>query len=232
MNPMPRTVLILAITAVIFGCKPKGPASGESMPAADESAESATSDAPAQPRLLEACHLKMTAPDAQTWTTYWDPARRRTESVNPSGVRGLAWASAQEKEIKGGGGSALDITCGNDEGDGVRKIVISLNSFDSTEQDVPMGPGSYPIVPKSSDSKVKPGTFIAGFIGYEQSMFQPSSGTLKIDHFDKKRVSGSFVVDGHEILMGSRPFHLEGTFDMPCRDAILQSDCQAGAQID
>jgi hypothetical protein len=40
------------------------------------------------------------------------------------------------------------------------------------------------------------------------------------------------VIDGHEILMGSRPFHLEGTFDMPCRDALLQSDCQANAQVD
>ncbi len=95
-----------------------------------------------------------------------------------------------------------------------------------------MAPGTYPIVPKSGNSKVKPGTFIAGFIGYEKSMFQPTSGTLKIDRFDKQRITGSFVIDGHEILMGSRPFHLEGTFDMPCRDGMLQGDCQSNAQVD
>ena len=41
-------------------------------------------------------------------------------------------------------------------------------------------------------------------------------------------VAGSFVIDGNEILMGSRPMHVEGTFDMPCRQAMLESACQSG----
>jgi hypothetical protein len=232
MNWILRATVLLAASAIVCGCKPKDAETADTAAPAEEAAESAAPDTPSGPKLVEACHLKMTAPDAQGWTTYWDPARRRTEGDNPSGVRSIAWASAQEKELKGSGGSALDITCGNGDSDGARKIAISLNSFDSTEQDVPMAPGTYPIVPKSSNSKVKPGTFIAGFIGYEKSMFQPTTGTLKIDQFDKRRISGSFVIDGHEILMGSRPFHLEGTFDMPCRDGMLQSDCQSNAQVD
>ena len=38
---------------------------------------------------------------------------------------------------------------------------------------------------------------------------------------------GSFVIDGSEILTGSRPLHVEGTFDLPCRKGLLQGACKS-----
>lgn len=90
---------------------------------------------------------------------------------------------------------------------------------------MPLGPGTYVIAPKASPAKNKPGEFIVGWFLFGESMFEARSGTLKIDRFDMEGISGSLTIDGNEILMGSRPLHIEGTFDMPCRKGLLQGAC-------
>jgi hypothetical protein len=103
---------------------------------------------------------------------------------------------------------------------------VSLAAFSSTEKDLPLGPGSYPIVGKAS-GEVRPGQFLAGTLAYDQGMYDARGGTLKLDKFDTDGVAGSFVIDGVEALNGSRKIHLEGTFEIPCRGGMLETECKA-----
>jgi hypothetical protein len=118
----------------------------------------------------------------------------------------------------------LDLVCGTDD-KATPSVSFDITAFDSSPADVPLAPGTYVIAPKASPKKNKPGEFIVGAFLFDQSMFEAKSGTLEIVRFDMEGISGSFTIDGNEILIGSRPLHLEGTFDMPCRKGLLQSAC-------
>jgi hypothetical protein len=219
--------VMLAAVMALSACKPKD--ATESAATDSEPPAEVTSDAAPTLALLDACKITMTQPEAHQWDTKWDPAHIRTVSSNPSGVNSVHWKD--EAEMKSaremGGLIALDVVCGSD--DRVKpSIKFDITAFDSSPADVPLGPGTYKIAAKASPAKNKPGEFIVGFMGFGESMFQAKSGTLKIDRFDMKGIAGSFVIDGNEILMGSRPMHVEGTFDMPCRKGMLQSGCQSG----
>src|SRR4029078_11181547 len=90
----------------------------------------------------------------------------------------------------------------------------------------PLGPGTYPIVGKSG-GEVQPGQILAGSLTYGTGMYDARGGTLKLDRFDTDGVAGSFVIDGVEALNGSRKFHIEGTFEIPCRGGMLETECRA-----
>ena len=90
-----------------------------------------------------------------------------------------------------------------------------------------MAPGTYPIAAKASPAKNKPGQFIVSGLIFGEAMFEAKSGTLKLERFDAEGAKGSFTIDGNEILTGSRPLHIEGTFDMPCRKELLQGACKS-----
>jgi len=227
MIPIHRFVILLAASAALVACKPatETPESASAEEASSNDAQSADTAAPAS-ALIEACKLKMTQPEAHEWTTYWDPAHTRTASQNPSRVDSFHWANADEQKVKRDSNTAipLDLVCGNDE-DVQPSVSFDITAFDSGPTDIPLGPGTYVIAPKASPAKNKPGEFIVGVFLFDKSMFAANSGTLNIDRFDMEGISGSFTIDGNEILMGSRPLHLEGTFDMPCRKGLLQSAC-------
>jgi hypothetical protein len=125
-----------------------------------------------------------------------------------------------------GGAIPLDLVCGSPD-DVTPEVRFDITAFDSAMTDVPLGPATYRIAEKASPAKNKPGEFIVGVFLLDESMFAATSGTLTLERFDMSGVKGSFVIDGHEILMGSRPLHVEGTFDMPCRKGLLQSACQS-----
>jgi hypothetical protein len=170
----------------------------------------------------------MTLPEEHEWDTKWNPAHIQTAGENPSGVRSAHWGDEHEQKTAREMGTAIpfDLVCGNDE-DEKPSIKFDITAFDSSQTDIPLQPGVYKIARKASPAKNKPGEFIVGFMGFGESMFQATSGTLKIDRFDMNGAAGSFVIDGNEILMGSRPMHVEGTFDMPCRKGMLQTGCQS-----
>ncbi|HEV7608185.1 MAG TPA: hypothetical protein VGO61_12655 [Steroidobacteraceae bacterium] len=214
-----RLVAVLAAAAALAACKPK-----------TEAPEPASANVEAAPKsaLLTACKIKMTQPEPHEWTTYWDPAHTRTVSRNPSGVRSYHWANEDEKKIASDAKNAipLDLVCGSDD-DLEPTIQFDITTFNSSPTDVPLQPATYVIAPKASPAKNKPGEFIVGIMLFNKSMFAAKSGTLKIDRFDMDGIAGSFTIDGNEILMGSRPMHVEGTFDMPCRKAMLQGGCQS-----
>jgi len=174
---------------------------------------------------LEACRIRMTAPEKHEWTTWWDPKGVALSGEGPSSVHSVYWASAKEKETLHANKSAmpLDINCSND---GPPEILVSLAAFSSTKKDLPLGPGTYSIVGKAS-GEVKPGQILAGSLTFKKEMYDARSGTLKLDRFDMQGVSGSFVIDGVEALSGRRPIHLEGTFEIPCRGGMLETECKA-----
>jgi len=222
-----RFAALLAASAALVACKPKADTPEQaSTDQTTADAEPSTDTAAPASALIEACKLKMTQPEAHEWTTYWDPAHIRTAGKNPSRVDSYHWANADEQKIKREGNTAipLDLVCGSD-GDVAPSVTFDITAFDSSPTDIPLAPGTYVIAPKASPAKNKPGEFIVGVFLFNKSMFAANSGTLKIDRFDAEGIAGSFTIDGNEILMGSRPLHIEGTFDMPCRKGLLQGAC-------
>jgi hypothetical protein len=174
---------------------------------------------------LEACKIRMTSPAKHEWTTWWDPKGVALSGEGPSSVHSSYWASKKEKETLRASKTAmpLDINCSND---GPPEILVSLAAFSSTEKDLPLGPGRYPIVGKTS-GEVQPGQILAGALTYNKGGYDARSGTLKLDRFDMEGVAGSFVIDAVDALNGKRKIHLEGTFDIPCRGGMLETECKA-----
>jgi len=221
-----RPIHVLALAASLAGlagCKPKNPAEPTAGLIGTAVAGEVTSSA-VDPR-LEACRIRMTAPAKHEWTTWWDPKGVALSGEGPSSVHSSHWASKKERQTLNASKSAmpLDINCSND---GPPEILVSLAAFSSTEKDLPMGPGTYPIVGKSG-GEVQPGQILAGSLTYNKGMYDARSGTLKLDRFDTDGVAGSFVIDGVEALNGSRKFHIEGTFEIPCRGGMLETECRA-----
>ena len=223
-----RYAAILAAAAALCACRPREETSeATEAPATEE--ESAPDTAPTL-ALLDACKIKMTQPEAHEWDTKWNPAHTQTAGENPSGLRSTHWAD--ETELKSahemGNVIPLDLVCGN--GDSEKpEVKFSITAFDSSMTDVPLGAATYKIAPKASPAKNKPGEFIVGVFLFNDAMFQATSGTLTLERFDMNGAKGSFVINGSEILTGSRPLHVEGTFDMPCRKGLLHSACQSDA---
>jgi hypothetical protein len=190
---------------------------------ATATADEVTSSA-VDPR-LEACKIRMTSPAKHEWTTWWDPKGVALSGEGPSSAHSSYWASRQEKETLRASKTSmpLDINCSNE---GPPEILVSLAAFSSTEKDVPLGPGTYPIVGKTS-GEVQPGQILAGALTYNKGMYDARSGTLKLERFDREGVAGSFVIDAVDALNGSRKIHLEGTFEIPCRGGMLETECKA-----
>jgi len=234
---MPHLVnglLLIAATCAVMGCKPKdepavpAPTAVTAPPADAAPIGEATSTA--VDARLEACKIKMTAPESHEWTTYWDPQGIAPSGEGPSSVHSIYWANAKEKTSLTSSNTAipLDINCSSDA---APEIAISLAAFSSTAKDVPLTPGTYRIVGKASGS-VQPGQFLAGALKFNKRMFDATGGTLKIDDFDASGVRGSFIIDGKEILSaGGAPLHIEGTFEIPCRGGMLESECKANKAV-
>ncbi|MES1263637.1 MAG: hypothetical protein ABUL69_04725 [Peristeroidobacter soli] len=221
-----RFPVLLVATLVLGACQPKTE-TPES--AAEESTDSVdVADAAPKLALLDACNIKMTQPIAYEWETKWNPAHIQTAGENPSGVRSTHWGDANEQKVAHdiGGVIPFDVVCGSPD-DVKPEVKFDITAFDSAMTDVPLAPGTYKIAPKASPAKNKPGEFIVGVFILDDSMFAATSGTLTLERFDANGAKGSFVIDGHEILMGDRPLHVEGTFDMPCRKGLLQGACQS-----
>jgi hypothetical protein len=222
-------LLLVAAAWAVLGCKPKDePAKPPAAPAADAAPIGEITSTAVDAR-LEACKVKMTAPESHEWTTYWDPKGIAPTGEGPSSTHSIYWANASEKDSLTSKNAAipLDINCSSDE---APEIAISLAAFSSSAKDVPLAPGTYRIVGKATGS-VRPGQFLAGALKFNKRMFDATGGTLKIDDFDTSGVRGSFTIDGKEILARGAPLHIEGTFEIPCRGGMLESDCKANKAV-
>jgi len=218
--------LAVLLTAVLLpACKRQSDAVAPTPAAEPAAAESA----PAA-KLLDACKIKMTAPEAHEWKTFWNPAHIHPASESAGSVSSFHWANAAEQKSANEMHVAVpfELGCSSDK-NAKPSIAFNIVTYDSKVTDVPMAPGTYPIVAKAGPGKNKPGQFIVGGLGliFGDAMFEGKSGTLKLERFDAEGAKGSFTIDGNEILTGSRPLHIEGTFDMPCRRGLLQSACKS-----
>lgn len=124
-------------------------------------------------------------------------------------VASVHWFGEDEPEI-----AALLLNC-LDRTDPGRSVVLTP-SQDTTAEDVPMGPGSYPI--PESDAGLNPGEFRAtvntGSARYNVS----SAGTLEITSFDERGVAGTFSFVAREAQAEGEPGRISvtGRFDFAC----------------
>jgi len=221
MRTLIQAMLVLAATAALFACKPKEEAP-EPVASADEEtapAEEVAAGAVDAEARTEACEITITAPEAVEVTTYWNKTGGAA-----SYARSVHWATTAEKDAMPTNSPAapLEIVCGSTESP---NFTISLSANSSTEDNVPMTPGSYPIVGMLQPD-AKPGEFSLVQLNYDGRPFTSRSGTLTISRFGADGVEGSFSIDGVEVAEGGGPMRVEGTFDIPCHGGPYEGDCR------
>lgn len=220
MRTLTQAMLILAASAALSGCAPKEEAP-EPVASVDEEAPAEESSAMAAAERVEACHLTITAPEAVEVTTYWSK-----DGASPSRARSIHWANSEEKAAQPTINPAppLEIVCGSAE---APRVTITLVAPNSTDSDVPMSSGSYPIVGKLQAASVQPGQFELRELSYDGRNFDSRSGTLTVSGFGSRRVEGSFTIDGVEVAENGPPMHIEGTFEIPCHGGTYESECRS-----
>jgi hypothetical protein len=220
MRTFTQVTLILAASATLFACKPKPEPTAPVAAAAEEpvAAEESTPAAPAE--RIEACTLTMTSPESAELTTYWSPAGGGGSEAHSS-----HWANELEKDslAKNNQLVPVQILCSGGESP---SVTVSLAAEGSTETDVPMSGGTYPIWGKQQAAALKGGQILMSSLSVDGRAFDSRSGTLTISRFDPRGVAGSFVIDGAEMTDEAAPIHIEGTFDIPCRAVQLESACE------
>jgi hypothetical protein len=217
-SPISAAVLI-AITGVLFACKPA--------PAPEPVAEEAPPEeaaVAAAPEMIEACRVSMSEPEQHDWTTYWDTSAELQNGESPSSARSVYWASNEEQAnlIRSKSAVALDLRCTSA---GPPSVAMSLAAYGSSAKDVPFGPGEYTVV--GNGQELKPGQFLAGTVSLDQRTFEPAGGTITIDRFDLEGVRGSFRIDGKESGENGEQFRLSGDFNIPCRGGRMEALCEA-----
>jgi hypothetical protein len=221
MRTVKFATLVIVASATFVACKPKeeeAPAPvaevTEEAPTAEEAAAVAEADR------REACNLNSSAPESHDWTTYWEPGG------GENGAKSVHWANATEKEAQAANfrASALEITCSSSESPSVS---VTLSASNSTEEDVPMAPGSYPIAGRQQPA-VKGRQFLTMSLTYDGRTFDSRSGTFSISEFTSSGVTGTFTIEGAEMnTEEGAPIRIQGSFTFPCRAGLMQSECTA-----
>ena len=220
MRTVKFATLVIAASATLFACKPKQEAPAPVAGAVTEEAAPAEAAAAAEINRREACNLTLTAPENADWTTYWEPGG------GSNGAKSVHWANDTEKAAQSSNFLAvpLEITCASNDSPSVS---ITLSAQNSTESDVPMGAGSYPIWGREQPP-VKGGQFLTTSLMFNGRTFDSRSGTITISEFTTEGVKGSFTLDGAEMNSAeAAPIHLQGTFEFPCRGGLMESACTA-----
>ena len=230
MKEIVRAITLSTAMVISQGC---GPKQAEEQ-TGDESTESvATTQTMGEEKLLEACVIKMHAPETREWQTYWDPRADGLVKEGPSSAGSPYWANEEERQkipTSGlGAASPLTFRCSAEDQNGQTEIGIDLTAHGASEQQVPFGPGSYPVIGRFGGQTL-PGAFVA-MIVFGEGLIDATGGTVNIERFDLEGVAGSFKVDAKDAAGGDRVFSLEGTFDMPCRGGPLESKCTANKSI-
>jgi hypothetical protein len=225
-----RSTALTAAMIIMLGCEPK---QAEEQSDGETIASDATDAPGSNDDLLEACVLKMHSPEVREWKTYWDPRADGLVKQGPSSAGSPYWANEEERQKRLSSGISaippLSIDCSAEDQDGQTEIAISLGAYGSTEQQVPFGPGTYPVIGRFGGEK-KPGAFVANLV-FGEGLLDANGGAVNIERFDSEGVAGSFSVEAKELYGNNRTLQLEGTFDMPCRGGPLESKCTANKAI-
>jgi hypothetical protein len=228
----------LAVGLLVAGCGSKEAPEDETLAQTDTAAQSASAPAgessadPREASYLDACELKMSAPDTREWKTSWDPRGKLNLGEGPSFVHSTYWAKDEDRQMLiESTHPPLEVVCGFGGANGELEISLTLAARGGlTEATVPYSPGTYPIVPRKTGADAPKGFWAWPFL-YGEAMFEATSGTLTITRFDTQGVAGSFHVEGAEQLGAQRRLVLDGTFDMPCRGGLTEDKCTAGKAI-
>lgn len=222
-------VAALGFIALATGCGKNA----DPEPAAEAAAPPAD-DSPANPRAdhLDACHLRVTSPEAKEFQTTWNPRGKILLNEGPSFVRSTYWASDEEhQKYVDAKAPPLEIVCSVPNDNGEAEIAVTLSPAQGLgEANVPYAPGKYPVVPRSADPNAPQGFWVFPLF-YGPAMFEATGGTLTITRFDTNGVAGSFQAQGTEQFGSGRMLVIEGTFDMPCRGGPSEEKCTAGKAI-
>lgn len=230
MKVIVRAMALSAAVVIIHGCGPKQAEEEVSR----QSSESANASEPQDVEgLLDACTIRMHAPETREWKTYWDPRADGVVRQGPSSAGSPYWANEEERQkIPTTGFGAippLDFACTAENQDGQTEIAISFGAYGASEQQVPFGPGTYPVIGRFG-GEAKPGAFVAN-LGFGEVLIDAKGGTVNIERFDSEGVAGSFQVEAAEVAGSDRVFKVDGTFDLPCRGGPLQGKCTANKAI-
>jgi len=226
MHTFLRASLVIAVTSMLFACKPK-PAPEqvvEAEPVAEaepEAEKGSTFDG----TLVEACRISISGAESKDWTTYWNAVSK----ASASSAHSIYWADEDEKQLilTRSVPTPLTIQCSSDESP---RVSITLSAPTSREEDVPLAARDYQIVGKSSGSPL-PGQFQVGTVAVGDRRFEPASGALQITGFDTYGVRGNFQIQGNEASEDGEAFVLEGSFDIPCRGGAMEGECDANKAI-
>ena len=232
LKQMTAMAAALGLIGLVTACGNKAsddePQAEAPTPPSDESAVPAAEPA----NYKDACKLKMTAPDAREWQTHWNRRGSVTMGEGPSTVHSTYWAGEDERQaLLDSKAPPLEVSCSVLDANNEIEIALSIHGRGKlAEADVPFGPGTYPIVPRSNDENAPKGFWVSPLL-YGKSMFEASGGTLTVTRFDDKGMAGSFHFEGKEQIVGNRAMVIDGTFDMPCRGGITERKCSANEAI-
>jgi hypothetical protein len=221
MRTVKLATLVIAASATLFACKPKEEATAPVAEVTEEEAAAEDSAPVASVDRREACNISMSAPESNDWTTYWEPS-----GAGGNGAKSSHWANATEKEAQASNFKAipLQITCSSGDSP---NITVSLSASNSTEDDVPLAPGSYPIWGREQ-SPVQGKQFLTTSLSYNGHTYDSRSGTITISEFSSEGVAGTFTIEGAEMQTEeAEPINIQGSFDFPCRGGLMESACTA-----
>jgi hypothetical protein len=128
-----------------------------------------------------------------------------------------------------GAAPPLDISCTAENQDGQTEIVVGLSAYGADDQQVPFGPGTYPVTGWFGGER-KPGAFVANLV-FGEELLDATGGTVSVERFDSDGVAGSFQIEAKGVAGNERVFKLDGTFDLPCRGGPLEGSCTANKAI-
>lgn len=225
-----QSAFLLALGILIAGCgrnEDAAPAESTETPT-ETTAESAPDP---KKDLIQACHLKMTAPEVREWTTYWDPRGKRALGEGDSWVHSFYWGNEEERkklvEMKN---PMLEFGCSAEDASGELEIAVGASTMYMSQADFPFAPGTYEIVEGGSEKYgTEPKAIYGNFLNADPTLWK-TKGTLTITRFDDKGIAGSFNMEAEDRLQ-PRTMKIEGTFDMPCRGGIVEGGCRANKAI-
>jgi hypothetical protein len=168
-----------------------------------------------------ACTVKVKGHVNGEWIMFWKKGKPGIGARVGAFADSTYWSTAEDLEIarKNDIDKVLNLRClwekGTDDG------AIELTSQASTRNEVPQGPGKYPLVgARRAKDAIKPGQFTVVALLMNKNMYSVTSGALEIARFDGRGVAGSFKVSAKPMVVqnptSAGTIELEATFDIPC----------------
>lgn len=228
---MKRPAVVIVVSALMAACASKGPDITEvgSLPESDPAAT--TIMAPQASTQTESnggtCTVEITGDWEASWTfeqsiysvssDYWTSEEVLRETVDALG-EDIAGGSYEELVERGEPIiTFLQVAC--TDPDNLLRSALVTHTNATKPADLPMGPGTYPIIGGVFDAAGSAGSVIAEFStdGDEVYGTVPGTGELVIGVWDGQRIEGSFAFDVEELFVDQpKKLRVNATFAFIC----------------